>query len=89
MQITLQQTCYACPEAYDAYYGDTHIGYLRLRHGCFTVDFGTGDISNIVYTAYPKGDGVFCSDERDYYLDVAKDVLRKCWIIQLFKGEEG
>lgn len=33
------QTCYACPEQYDAWYDDTQIGYIRLRWGCLTATF--------------------------------------------------
>lgn len=51
-------------------------GYLRLRHGRFSAyyrDVG-GDC---VYTAYPKGDGIFENDEREFYLENAVTLLIK------------
>lgn len=62
--IRLNCTCGACPEQYDAYKGDEEVGYLRLRHGYFRVN--CGDVT--VYEAFPKGDGCFDDDERDYWL---------------------
>ena len=35
--IKLTLTCTACPEQYDALYEGKVVGYLRLRHGSFTV----------------------------------------------------
>lgn len=67
MEIRLDQTCSACPEQYDAFIGDERVGYLRLRHGRFTVE--VPDVGGkLVYEAEPKGDGCFADDERDYYL---------------------
>ncbi len=42
--ITFYETCSACPEQYDAYLTDTneYIGYLRLRHGYFSVEDAYG-----------------------------------------------
>ena len=69
--IRLLQTCSACPEQYDAYDEDGQkIGYLRLRHGNFTVECpDCGD--ELVYHAHPDGDGCFDPEERDYYLRFA------------------
>jgi len=71
--IRLEQTCYACPEQYDAYDPDGRkVAYLRLRHGYFTVDMpyvrGT-----TIYSAEPSGDGMFTPDERDDYLREARE----------------
>lgn len=53
-EIELIQTCGACPEQYEAYYKDHQVGYLRLRHGYFSVSCNTsGGIE--VYSAHPKG----------------------------------
>lgn len=63
--IGLRRTCYACPEQYDAINIVTNerIGYLRLRHGHFTVE--VPDVwGKLVYESYPKGDGIFETDER-------------------------
>ncbi len=68
--IRLQQTCSAYPEQYEAFDGDRQVGYLRLRHGRFTVtcpDFGGTE----VYAASPNGDGDFDDSERDYFLRFA------------------
>ena len=74
--IRLVQTCSMCPEQYDAYDGDQKVGYLRLRHGRFSVD--VPDHNGVeVYTASPQGDGSFEYDERDYYLRFAVDAIQK------------
>ena len=82
MNITLEQTCGACPEQYDA--KDEHgsiVGYLRLRHGYFSVqasgpDYAGSDGGVLVYEARPAGDGVFGADERQQYLDAAVRAIR-------------
>ena len=76
--IRLIQTCGAWPEQYDAYNGDRLVGYLRLRHGTFTVDCPTPG-GETVYTAQPNGDGIFDHDERDYYLRFAVDAIQR-WL---------
>jgi len=73
-KIKLMKTCDACPEQYDAYLGDRYVGYLRLRHGVFTVE---NEVGSIIYHARPRGDGIFESDERDYYLRFAVDAIQK------------
>ncbi len=69
-------TCGACPEQYDVYEGDRMVGYIRLRHGHMTVDCPDcgGDL---VYTANPKGDGMFEDDERDIYLREAVEAIAR------------
>lgn len=67
----LNKTCIACPEQYDVYYNDHEVGYLRLRHGVFTVDC----FDKQVYTANPEGDGVFMDEERDLYLTEALNAI--------------
>lgn len=78
MEIELKMTCGACPEQYNAYVGDKLVGYLRLRHGRFRVDFPDCGETEI-YSAYPKGDGIFYDDEREGYLNIAKSLLKE-WI---------
>jgi hypothetical protein len=72
--IELTMTCGACPEQYDAYIGEKQVGYLRLRHGSFRVDFIECG-GETIYQAEPKGDGIFEWDERDYYLTEAKKAI--------------
>lgn len=69
--VDLVQTCGACPEQYDAYIDGEEVGYLRLRHGYFSVDYKDAE----VYSAYPDGDGCFTSNEREYYLQDACEAI--------------
>jgi prevent-host-death family protein len=73
--ISLVETCYACPEQYDAYDPDgRQVGYLRLRHGRFTVDMpDAGGMQ--VYSAAPEGDGIFDDDKREGYLRTAREKI--------------
>ncbi|MCB4861485.1 hypothetical protein K7W03_17995 [Sphingobium sp. PNB] len=70
-RITLQLTCRACPEQYDAYLDGKQVGYLRLRHGAFRVDVPDCG-GETVYEAEPEGDGIFADHERDHFLREAK-----------------
>lgn len=72
--VCLVLTCAACPEQYDAFLGSTQIGYLRLRHGIFRVDY-PGNYGETVYTAWPNGDGCFDEAEREHYLRAACGAL--------------
>lgn len=75
-KIKLVQTCAACPEQYDAFLDGKQVGYLRLRHGTFRVDYpNCGD--ETIYSALPKGDGMFEDDEREYYLYEALRAIKK------------
>jgi len=74
--IRLVQTCSSCPEQYDAFDGDKQVGYLRLRHGCFRVDYPSCG-GETIYEASPVGDGMFEDDERDYYLKFAVDAIER------------
>ena len=77
-EITLVQTCFACPEQYDAFIGEMQVGYLRLRHGEFRVDCpDCGGVT--VYEAQPDGDGEFADDERERYLGEAKAAIAR-WL---------
>jgi hypothetical protein len=72
--IRLVQTCTACPEQYDAFIGSELVGYLRLRHGFFTVQYPNVE-GECVYEAQPKGDGAFYEEEREHFLTSAKEAL--------------
>ena len=78
-QIELVQTCGACPEQYDAYLNGEKVGYLRLRHGTFRVDYG-GAGGETIYSASPIGDGCFEVDEREGYLKMAKKKIYKQYV---------
>lgn len=68
--VRLEMTSSACPEQYDAYIDDRQVGYLRLRHGHFRVEFlGCG--GETIYEANTIGDGIFDPAERDYHLQRA------------------
>lgn len=69
--VALVQTCGACPEQYDAYIDGEEVGYLRLRHGYFSVNYK--DVE--VYSAHPDGDGCFTGYEREYYLEKACEAI--------------
>lgn len=72
--IQLVPLCGACPEDYDAKLNGEQVGYLRLRHGSFTVEYP--DVGGkLLYHQYPDGDGIFTLDERDFYLDEAKRAI--------------
>ena len=78
LSLKFVQTCFACPEQYDAYDGDQMVAYLRLRHGRFTVE--CPDVGGtLVYKAHPKGDGIFDDDERSIYLGHASAAIL-AWI---------
>lgn len=73
-KIRFVQTSGACPEQYDAFIGKEQVGYLRLRHGHFTVE--CPDCGGpVVYTGWPEGDGAFTDAERDYYLADARSAI--------------
>ena len=68
----------ACSEQYDAFIEGEQVGYLRLRHGRFTVE--CPDCGGyLVYSANTNGDGSFEKTERDYYLSFAVDAIHR-WI---------
>jgi hypothetical protein len=76
--VRFVQTCFACPEQYDAFIGEEKVGYLRLRHGHFRVEcpdvFG-----ETVYEASPNGDGIFDDDERAEYVQAAQEAIADWW----------
>ena len=74
--INLEKTCDAFPEQYDAFLEGEQVGYLRLRHGHFSVRYPDARGEEI-YFASPKGDGMFDDDERAGYLEAAKLAIIK------------
>jgi hypothetical protein len=65
--LRLVETCGGCPEQYDLFAEDKQIGYLRLRHGMYTVSSPHSSGTEI-HRAYPRGDGVFHEEEREKHL---------------------
>lgn len=72
--IKLVLTCGACPEQYDAFLDNRQVGYLRLRHGYFRVDFPDCG-GETIFEAMPEGDGAFGIEEREGYLRKAVDAI--------------
>jgi hypothetical protein len=70
----LKQTSCACPEQYDVYMSDIQVGYLRLRHGFFRVDYPCHG-GETIYEAYPEGDGCFKEHESEHFLNEAIDAI--------------
>lgn len=54
---------------------------LRLSNGFFSVENNEG---TTIYEARPRGDGVFESEEREFFLNAAKDAIRN----NLIEGQE-
>jgi hypothetical protein len=70
--ITLVRTCYACPEQYNALdkEGKT-VGYLRLRHGTFTVECPDVGGELVYVEKIDELTGIFSDEEREKYLEQA------------------
>ena len=75
--IQLVQTCRACPEQYDAIRDGERVGYLRLRHGRFTVQL-EGPGGPLVHEAeIGDGLGVFENEgQRDFQLRLAVNAIQ-------------
>lgn len=76
--IILVKTCSACPQQYDAFIKDVfaadglkQVGYLRLRHGYFRVEYPFCG-GKIIFEDNPDGDGCFTDREEEDYLEKAK-----------------
>ena len=69
-KYSLRCTCDAEPEQYDVFYANEKVGYLRMRHGQFTVD--VPDVGGLrVYELSVAGDSCFESNERLSHLTAA------------------
>ncbi|QNY13309.1 hypothetical protein IC766_14500 [Acinetobacter seifertii] len=76
-KVELIKTCHSCPEQYDAFFKGKQIGYLRLRHGEFRVDYPDCGDETILYSQEPQGDGCFEDDERENFLMKAREAIVK------------
>jgi len=88
MTIYLEQTSICYPEQYDAYLNeepikrreDGLVGYLRLRNGHFTVEVPDVGGELVYEYEFDEGDkGFFEDDEREYYLNKAKEAILQ-WV---------
>ena len=76
--VRLVRTCFDYPEQYDAFIGDETAGYLRLRHGHFTVE--CPDVrGETVHEASPNGDGISDDNERAEHLGAAREAIADWW----------
>ena len=71
----LRMTCRVCPEQYDVYKDGAQVGYLRLRHGCFSAEYPDCGGEMVYYTEDCDGDGAFYSNERDLFLTEAINAI--------------
>ncbi len=84
----LKQTCGACPEQYDVYDDlGQQVAYFRLRHGGFRVDVPDCG-GETIYTANPKGDGIFDREERVHYLTKAVLAVQEYYINRRWDKED-
>ena len=72
--LDLKLTCGACPEQYEVFKDGKQVAYYRLRHGYFIVELEDCG-GEMIYEAYPKGDGIFDDDERIDYMNIALNTL--------------
>ena len=82
MDIRLEKTCDCSPEQYDAFIDDKMVGYLRLRHGNFTVT--CPDVGGEEVYASPIGDSGYDGEfedeaQRMVHLHLAKAAIED-WV---------
>jgi hypothetical protein len=65
--LRLVKKCDFCPEQYNVFNDTELVGFIYLRNGFMYVECPDSG-GDVVYSAYPKGEGRFESQERDYYL---------------------
>lgn len=77
--LELHITCGAWPEQYEVFLKntETQVGYLRLRHGTFRVDYPDCGGETIYSTEDCDGDGSFEDNERMKFLREAMNVILK------------
>ena len=77
--LIFKKTCDACPEQYDAFdeaEPEKIVGYLRLRHGTFTVECPDTGGDLVFIERGLASDGCFRSAERDHYLTMAAGAIQ-------------
>lgn len=81
--IDLVLTCGACPEQYDAFKDGVQVGYLRLRHGVFRVDYPDCG-GETIFDAFPEGDGYFDCEEREFFLLEAVKAINSKLLAEIY-----
>jgi len=80
MSLAIVQTCPQYPEQYEVFKGGVIVGYLRARHGHFSVE--CPDVGcEVVYQSDIEGDGSFDDSERDHQMEKAIEAIEK-WILR-------
>jgi len=71
-------TSHVCPEQYDVFNGrGMPVGYVRLRHGQFRVDYPRCLEETLIHEDLEHDDGCFVSEERRaYWLGKAAEAIR-------------
>ena len=72
-ELTLVQTCVACPEQYDVFRDGEQVGYLRYRWGYFTAK--TPDAGGTVVYEASYGDGLQGIGIPQYHIDAALQAI--------------
>lgn len=77
--LLFRLTCSACPEQYDVRDSTgKQVGYVRLRHGQFTVDYPDCLEDELMCENFDEDEGCFESDQRRaYWLGRAADAIRE------------
>jgi hypothetical protein len=84
--MNIIQTCGACPEQYAVVQDGRMIGYMRLRHGRFTVECpDSGGLQ--VFVGAPAGEGAFAEYERDFWLRKGQEAIQE-WLDSLAMYEK-
>lgn len=76
------QTCGACPEQYDVYEDNKIVGYIRLRHGYFSVRCPDSSGQTVLEAEFEHGLGIFEDDfQRKHWLSSAAEAIN-IWLIK-------
>ncbi len=90
-ELHIVQTCWACPEQYDVFHGNSEaqVGYIRLRGGRMRVD--CPDVGEEVVFEHEWPDDPYKGEfedeeERQHFLTKARNAIAEWWNRQLPKG---
>jgi len=75
--LDLFGTCTECPEQYNVFIGEKYIGYLHLRHGCFSASMkGSQYGEHVFYSEKSEGNGRFEDAEREGFLTQGVNAMK-------------